>query len=191
MPASHGTGLATGTKIRRALPTDAPIIGQIRIRGWRAAYERLLPAEILARMSDVGREPQRRQRLRRPPARSGAWVIEEEHRVVGFVLTGPTRDLDADRSVTGEVFAIYVEPDRMGFGLGGALFAHALDDLRAMDYTAASLWVLAGNDATQRFYQRFGFRADGRQQVEELEGTEVQVVRYVRELVEPAGSTAS
>jgi predicted N-acetyltransferase YhbS len=51
--------------------------------------------------------------------------------------------------------------------------------------------VLAGNDATQRFYQRFGFRADGRQQVEELEGTEVQVVRYVRELVEPAGSTAS
>ena len=177
-------------KIRRALPADAPVIGQIRIRGWRAAYRRLIPADVLDAMSDADREPQRRERLRRPPARSGAWVVEDDRRVVGFVLTGPTRDLDADRSMTGEVFAIYLEPDRIGLGFGGALFAHALEDLRAMGYRRASLWVLATNGATRHFYERFGFRTDGREQVEEMEGTKVRLVRYVTELVEPAGSAA-
>jgi GNAT superfamily N-acetyltransferase len=141
-------------------------------------------------MSDAGRQAQRRERLRRPPARSGAWIVEEDRRVIGFVLTGPTRDLGVDRSVTGEVFAIYLEPDRIGLGYGRALLAHALSDLRAMGYLRASLWVLVANRAARHFYEMSGFRTDGYEQVEEIEGTDVNVVRYVLELVEPAGSVA-
>lgn len=174
--------------IRRATPADSTLIGQIRIRGWRAAYRDLLPAAVLASMSDDGREAVRHERLRCPPPRTGAWVVERDGRVVGFALTGPTRDVDADRSCTGEVFAIYLEPDLVGRGLGRALFAQAVDDLRAMGYRRASLWVLAANARARRFYEAAGFRADGVQQAEEMDGAMLHELRYVRELPEPAGS---
>jgi GNAT superfamily N-acetyltransferase len=176
-------------RIRRALPADSPIIGQIRIRGWRAAYRGLLPDDSLDAMSDVGRESQRRERLRRPPARSGAWVVEDDGgQVVGFALTGPTRDLDVDRASTGEVFAIYLEPEFVGRGFGRALFARSVDDLKAMGYRRAVLWVLAQNEPARRFYEAAGFRADGSEQTEVMEGFSLREVRYVMELDDPAGS---
>jgi GNAT superfamily N-acetyltransferase len=175
-------------RIRRALPADSPIIGQIRIRGWSAAYRDLLPAEVLSAMSDDDREPQRREFLRRPPSRSGAWVIEEEGRVVGFAFTGPSRDTSADRATTGEVSAIYLEPEAVGRGLGRGLLARALDDLRVMGYRRASLWVLAENRQARRFYEAAGFRADGGEQTEQMEGFVLHEVRYVLDLAEAAGS---
>lgn len=176
--------------IRRALPADSPIIGQIRIRGWCAAYRGVLPADVLSAMSDEDREPQRRERLRRPPSRTGAWVVEDEGRVVGFAFPGPTRDAPADRATTGEVFAIYLEPEVVGRGLGRALMARALDDLRVMGYRRVSLWVLAENRVARRFYEAAGFRADGGEQTEEMEGSVLHEVRYVMDLAEPAGSAA-
>jgi GNAT superfamily N-acetyltransferase len=175
-------------RIRRALPADSPIIGQIRIRGWCAAYRDLLPAEVLSGMSDDDREPHRRERLRRPPSRSGAWVVEEEGRVVGFAFTGPTRDATPDRATIGEVSAIYLEPEVLGRGLGRALMARALEDLRVMGYRRASLWVLAENRVARRFYEAAGFRADGGEQTEEMDGSVLHEVRYVMDLAEPAGS---
>ncbi len=176
--------------IRRATTADSTLIGQIRIRGWRAAYRDLLPAAMLASMSDDGREAVRHERLRCPAPGTGAWVVEHDGRVVGFALTGPTRDVDADRSSTGEIFAIYLEPDLVGHGLGRALFAEAVDDLRVMGYRRASLWVLAGNDRARRFYEAAGFRADGSEQAEEMDGATLHLVRYVMELPEPAGSVS-
>jgi GNAT superfamily N-acetyltransferase len=175
-------------RIRRALPADSPIIGQIRIRGWRAAYRGLVGDDTLDAMSDVGREPQRRERLRRPPARSGAWVVETDGQVVGFALTGPTRDLDVDRSTTGEVFAIYLEPEFVGRGFGRALFGRALQDLRAMGFVRVSVWVLADNRVGRRFYEAAGLRADGVEQTEQMDGSAMREVRYVMELADPAGS---
>jgi GNAT superfamily N-acetyltransferase len=175
-------------RIRRALPADSQIIGQIRIRGWRAAYRDLFPADVLASMSDAGRELQRRERLRRPPGRSGAWVVEDDGCVVGFAFTGPTRDPDADRAITGELFAIYLEPDAVGRGLGRALCERAVADLRVMGYRRASLWVLVENRVARRFYEAAGFRADGAEQTEEMEGCTLHEVRYVMDLEEPAGS---
>src|SRR5436853_3871112 len=89
IPTDRGT-IARAMRIRRAEPSDALTIGQIRIRGWRWAYRGLLPEVLLRGMSDEGREPQRRDRLRHPPPRTGAWVVEEDGCVVGFVFTGPT-----------------------------------------------------------------------------------------------------
>src|SRR5438270_8441550 len=100
-------------RIRRAEPSDALTIGQIRIRGWRWAYRGLLPETLLRGMSDEGREPQRRDRLRHPPPANG------------------------------EVYALYLEPSLTGRGLGRTLFAHAVEDLASMGYCSASLWVLA------------------------------------------------
>jgi L-amino acid N-acyltransferase YncA len=115
-------------------------------------------------------------------------VVEDEGRVVGFAFTGPTRDASADRATTGEVSAIYLEPEVVGRGLGRALMARALDDLRVMGYRRACLWVLAENRVARRFYEAAGFRSDGGEQTEEMDGFVLHEVRYVMDLAEPAGS---
>ncbi len=175
-------------KVRRATARDAAIIGQIRIRGWRAAYRGVLPDAMLDALTDDDRLANRRSRLRHPLPRSGALVVEERGAVVGFVLTGPTRDQDANPLVTGELFAIYLEPDRIGCGLGRALIEAAEDDLREMGYRRASLWVLRDNARARRFYEAAGWIADGADQIEEMDGAVLDEVRYVRDLWEPAGT---
>ena len=105
------------------------------------------------------------------------WVAEDDGTVLGEVAAGQTRDEDAPPG-TAEVLALYVEPDRQGEGVGTALLAHAVDELRAAGFVRVILWTLAASPQSTRFYAKCGWRRDGA--VKEIAGA--PVVRYVREL---------
>ena len=75
---------------------------------WQAAYSPVLPAERLAQLSVERRARQWRDW---PPL-----LAESGDVVVGFVSVGASRDADAD----GELFAIYVDPDYWGRGVGAS-----------------------------------------------------------------------
>ena len=90
----------------------------------------------------------------------------------------------------GELFSIYVDPDRIGTGLGAALMRPSLDAMRAAGFLAAVLWVLDANDQARRFYERFGWRPDGTVKEETLWGATVREARYRIEL-DGAGSESS
>ena len=59
----------------------------------------------------------------------------------------------------GEILAIYVLPGHQGAGIGRALLAYSLELLG--DLRPALLWVARDNAPARRFYERYGFRADG------------------------------
>ncbi|HSC92707.1 MAG TPA: GNAT family N-acetyltransferase [Gaiellaceae bacterium] len=61
----------------------------------------------------------------------------------------------------GEVHGLYVDPDRIGTGLGHALLRHAADDLAARGCDTLVVWHFVGNDRAARFYARAGLRPDG------------------------------
>jgi GNAT superfamily N-acetyltransferase len=107
--------------------------------------------------------------------------------VAGFALCGPSRDADA-RPATGELFAIYLEPDVVGRGLGRRLIEQAERGMWADGYHHAALWVLRDNARARRFYEQAGWRADGAAQEEELDGALLREIRYVRD--RPASVTA-
>ena len=88
-------------------------------------------------------------------------MAELAGRVVGYIGTGPSRD--EDLGPTPEVYAVYLDPDAIGMGVGRTLFGHALDDLRRRGHRVAYLWVLAGNARARRFYEAAGGRPDGAQ----------------------------
>lgn len=163
-------------RIREAEPKDAEAIAGIHVRSWQSAYRGLLTDGYLDGLSVEDRLEQHRGALS-APGEHRTWVAEEGGRVVGFAVTGPSQDADADQR-TGELYAVYLEPDRFGHGIGKRLSDHALRDLRDRGFTTATLWVLETNEGARRFYEREGWTPDGLTTTERVDCEMRPTVRY-------------
>jgi len=117
---------------------------------------------------------------------------------VGFAVVGSVR-LDDEASVgaergcsadgpawagLGELYAINLEPNAWGRGLGRELLAAATDEMSKLGFGAAVLWVAAGNARARRFYVAAGWSADGAARVDEAHGPPIDEVRYRRSLID-------
>ena len=169
------------TRIREAKPADAWAIAEIHVRSWQAAYRGQLTDDYLDGLRVEDRIDQHRQSLEAPMADWRTWVAEEDGRIVGFAVTGPSQDADADPK-TGELYAIYLEPDRVGTGLGRTLFAYAVEDLRSRGFRTATLWVLETNEQARRFYAVAGWRPDGIVTTERVDCEMRPTIRYRADL---------
>ena len=87
-------------------------------------------------------------------------VAELDGEIVGFAAFGPCANEDLPGC--GEVYALYVLKAFHKRGIGYALMTACIDKL--VEYPAVALWVLSNNQTGIRFYQRFGFAFDGKQQ---------------------------
>jgi ribosomal protein S18 acetylase RimI-like enzyme len=164
-------------RIREAEPKDARAIAEVHVRAWRAAYRDQLTDDYLDGMSVEERLEDQRRSLEAPMAGWRTWLAEDEGATVGFAVTGPSQDADADQR-TGEVYAIYLEPDRVGTGAGRRLFEHAIEDLRERGFRAATLWVLETNEPARRFYEIAGWKPDGTTTSERVDCEMRPTVRY-------------
>jgi len=172
--------LSDVVRIRRATPADAETLATIQVHGHRWAYAGLLPqpasdAEWIARRTEVWR------RLLAPDDPGRAFVAERDARAVGFVTVGPSADATLP-ATTGMLFALYLEPDVIGSGVGRALLAHAVDALRERGFTDAVLWVLEENARARRFYEIAGWSFDGTRNDHVRDGQLRHEIRYARAL---------
>jgi GNAT superfamily N-acetyltransferase len=168
-------------RIREALPKDARDIAEIHVRSWRAAYRGQLTDEFLDGLNVEDRLEMHRLALEAPPVEYRMWLAEEDGRAIGFAVTGKSEDADADER-TAEVFAIYLDPERVGTGVGRHLFSHAVDDLRNRGFRSATLWVLETNESARRFYEVAGWTLDGATTSERVDCEMRPTVRYRVEL---------
>lgn len=153
--------------IRDATVDDVAGIAKVRVETWRAAYDGLVPQEILDRM-DIERETARRMEHwddMHADARCHDLVAVADGEVVGWAMCGPARDADAP--ATGEVYAIYAHASRWSRGVGNALLLELERRLIADGHTSAYLWRLVGNDRADHFYEAHGWHADGGEKAEE------------------------
>lgn len=164
-------------RIREATVADAETIAGIHVRAWQTAYRGQLSDDYLDGLRGEDRLEQHRLGLSQAPPEFRTWVVEDSGVVVGFAVTGPSEDADAEPRV-GEVYAIYLEPERVGTGLGRALLEHAIADLRERGFSAATLWVLQSNAVARRFYERAGWRSDGTVSSERVDCEMRPTVRY-------------
>ena len=147
-------------RIREAVPADARAIAEVHVRSWQAAYRGQLTDGYLDGLSVEERIEKQRRMLEDPSPGWRTWVAADGPAIAGFAVTGPSEDADAQEK-TGEVYAIYLEPERVGTGTGRALFEHAVADLRERGFEAATLWVLETNERARRFYEVAGWAPDG------------------------------
>ncbi|SDY73175.1 L-amino acid N-acyltransferase YncA [Micromonospora pattaloongensis] len=165
--------------LRRATADDLAAVGALHHRSRVDAYRDIVPADALAAV---------------PPGAMGAWWIErwswERHSHVltvaerdgalaGFTYVGP---YEQDEPGLGELYAIHLDPDEVGRGVGRLLMIDALATLRERGWSRAALWVLAGNTRARRFYERGGWVADGVERDDRIGAAVTRMVRYSRPL---------
>ena len=140
--------------IIKKMETDDEIRGKgyVHYKAWQEAYPGLVDQNYLDKMS-----------LEKCEEIAYRWldnilVAKDSGRVIGFVGYGKCRN--EDLTDAGEVFAIYVLKEYYGKGVGKALMDAALNLLR--DYSQIAVWVLEGNKRAIKFYEKCGFRSDGK-----------------------------
>jgi len=160
---------------------DAPALGATHAASWRVVYASL-GQDFLASIDDGERAALFEKIIGDTATHGPVFVAVAEGAVAGFVNARPSRDQEAPRG-TGEVVSIYTRPQAWGTGAGRALMERAVDELTAMGFTEATLWVMDTNVRARRFYEIAGWSTDGGEKDELFRGAPIHEVRYRRSLL--------
>jgi GNAT superfamily N-acetyltransferase len=166
--------------IRLAEAPDALAVARVHVRTWQVAYRGLIPDDYLDGLRPEDQAARYTFGDRADDRPITHLAVADDGGVLGFSTTGPSRDDDGDGF--GELYALYVDPDRWKGGIGGALMGAARERLVSVGFSEAFLWVLAVNGRAQRFYAADGWRPDGVERLDVLRGAPVDEVRYVTSL---------
>ena len=141
-------------EVRRATASDADEIARLHVEVYEAALGHVVDQQVLLE-ARTQRQPMWKGLLSSPPEGQAVFVHGDE-RLIGFVSAGPDRDpMDAEDA--GEIYALFVEPDAWGTGVGTQLLEVATDHVRSLGLSVARLWVLDANARAQTFYAREGW----------------------------------
>lgn len=158
--------------VRLARPADAAAVVRIRVRAWQQAYAGIMPQDVLdaldGRIEDEIQRTRQRWESGRPLPFTTVVAEPTPGLVTGFATYGPYRLVPSGEQVdhrAGEVVLIYVDPRHQRAGAGRALMDAAVAALREAGAGEVRLWVLEQNASARRFYQRYGFVADGQRHV--------------------------
>lgn len=155
--------------IIKQMQSDSEIRGKafVHWRSWHEAYRGIVDPEYLNKLT-----------LEKCEELAYRWrenllIALDEGKVVGFAGYGSSTD--DDLTDAGELFALYVLPEYYGTGLGRLLTDAALSNF---NQAKIALWVLKDNTRAIRFYEKYGFRADGREKTVSL-GSPVPAIRMI------------
>jgi GNAT superfamily N-acetyltransferase len=137
-------------EIRQAGPDDVETFFTIQRTTSLAAFAHIFPPDRYPFPDADVRERWRRY-LGEPEGT--ALLAEGERGPVGMTAFLP-----------GQLYALYVLPDEWGSRVGSSLHDAAVAGLRELG-PEARLWVLEANTRARRFYERRGWRLDGRERV--------------------------
>ena len=133
----HGTGQRGDALLRVATPADVPALMRVRL----SVRENVLSDPARVSVADC---------VRHMDALGRTWVVECSGDVVAFA---------AGRTTDGEIWALFVDPDHEGRGLGGRLHDTMVDWLFAQGLTRLQLGTTPGTRA-EGFYRSRGWVTD-------------------------------
>jgi GNAT superfamily N-acetyltransferase len=170
--------------VRPAVPTDAAEIARIQLATWRAAYQDLLPAEVLDALDADEAETTWRHTIEQGPAR--VFIATEGQWHVGFVAAGLSpQDESADASGTpvpdadrvALVSTLLVEPRWGRRGHAGRLLAAAGEAMLGDGLARGISWVAEADKASLGFWARAGWATDGTVRTLDAGGRPLREVR--------------
>jgi ribosomal protein S18 acetylase RimI-like enzyme len=166
--------------IRPLTDADIDAVAVVHVRAWQSGYAGIIAADYLAALDPAAFAAHRRARP--GPPGSQTLVAVDGDTVTGFVSFGPYRvDRGAGHNpAIGELYAIYVDPERWRAGIGRKLLAAARAGLAEAGFPSFRLWVFEDNARSRRFYQRAGMTPDGGRHLYTPPGSteELPEVRY-------------
>jgi len=169
-------------QVRKARIAESQAIAIIHVTSWQTTYRGYMDDAFLNALTPESRMGMWAGALSGNIPRFDILVAEIESKIVGFCSTGPNRDDDAPEQ-SGELFAIYVDPDRIREGIGTALLTTAEETMRERGFKSAILWVLRENSPARAFYESAGWTDDGSEKKENMAGQTIVEVRYSKALI--------
>lgn len=121
--------------VRHAEPRDAAVLGHVHVRAWQAAYRASMPDDFLDALDPVDRAATWASALAAPRSGSTRLVVcDGPGEAVGFAVVGPVRETDPTLDGLGELYAINLDPDVWGQGLGRELLSAATAELSRLGF---------------------------------------------------------
>ena len=166
--------------IRDAVVGDANAMGHLHVRAWQSAYRGVMPDEYLDGLRPDERVAMWRDAISRSD-RGPLLVAAVADEVVGFAAFGAERP-SASAPSCGELYAMNLDPDHWGRGIGRVLLQRVTQALTEMGFEEAVLWVVPENERARALYESEGWVADGGVSTEEILGVTVTDIRYRKPL---------
>jgi GNAT superfamily N-acetyltransferase len=93
------------------------------------------------------------------------YLLERSFEIVGLMKLGASRDTDLSGSNIGEIFAIYIAPERWRQGLGRLFVERAEQIFKERGCREVALWGFQDNNQARQFYKAMGYAADGAERI--------------------------
>ncbi len=158
--------------IRRATLLDAQTLSELGARTFAASFgSQNTPEDLAEYLSRSFSRNQIAVELQNP--RNIFMIVEVGNTAIGYAKlseNSPPEFVPGDRPL--ELARIYIEPARIGKGLGSALMQAAIDTARDLDRDTLWLGVWKDNPRAIAFYTRWGFTVVGEQKF--ILGSDVQ-----------------
>lgn len=164
--------------IRSANIQDATSIAQIHIDSWRAAYRGIVPDAFLDDL-DIKQKTKKWSTIL-AESQSKTFVMESEGKITAWLSYGRCRD-DGSEGF-GEIWALYVSPEKWRFGHGSALMRFAEEMARKSRTSDLVLWVFDQNLLGKTFYEKVGFVPDGMRKKAEIGNVILEGIRYHKKI---------
>lgn len=164
--------------IRRARPEDFLPMAQTVHAAWKQAYRELISPLDMERFTDDNR---RIELFRARYSEDWDCFVVYADGVVRGVCSAEKYE-EKGFFDTAIIHQLYIHPDFQHIRLGRKLLSHTLRNLRGKGYKYAVLFVMEGNLPAIRFYEKFGFKADGFREKNEGMTAESYGLRYRIEL---------
>jgi ribosomal protein S18 acetylase RimI-like enzyme len=148
--------------VRLALASEAQRIAEVQRRAWDSQPDTRAGAALLAHVDAEAMVSAWTRAVTAPPAaRYRVLVALADVAVVGFAVTRPSDDPDADPAGDGALEELIIDPLARRRGHGSRLLNAAIDTLRADGFGYARCWVGTTDDDMRRFLTAAGWATDG------------------------------
>lgn len=159
--------------IRLATLDDAKYCADIHAESWNFAYSDIVPIEIINQHNAGWLLIWNKMLTNNIDSH---YVILLDDVIIGFLVISVSRDDDLKESFY-EIVSLYLSPNYIGLGFGKRTMHWIINEIKCRGYINISLWVLEENNRARRFYEKAGFRADGKTKQSGLADT--VEVRYI------------
>jgi GNAT superfamily N-acetyltransferase len=150
--------------VRPAGAGDLEAIDRLLVRARRPFYDPAVACDAALGLDERAWAEYRRIVDERP-GRAILVVADDGACTVGFAHAEAGAP-----GTTGELIALYVDPDRWRSGVGEMLMQSTLDWFRRRGCDRAALWVRDSNDRARAFYAAGGWEPDGTERVRSVAG---------------------
>ncbi|EMA42485.1 GNAT family N-acetyltransferase [Halococcus saccharolyticus] len=160
--------------VRAATVDDVAAIQRVARQAWHATYGEFLATEAI---DTILADWYAAEEIEAPiTSERSVYLVAESEEIVGYASAAPIGAEDDDQEA--QLYAIYVDPDRWGDGIGTTLLEAVVDRLAERDVERLRVEVLADNAVGVSFYESRGFERTAEREREIGDQTLSEYVYY-------------